>query len=111
MTLSRPNGTVLPAKGSIGTRLAVLKTSTTVLIMRTIADSLGDLLFGQTSNQRKHCMEAATLALAPNKARDLLCALTSNKGPTREPASLNRSGEAKMALVARQGAQQVPRLH
>jgi hypothetical protein len=56
------------------------------------------------------------------KPRDLLCALTSNKGPASELASLNQavrsskktypaySGEAKIAFVWREGAQQVPRL-
>jgi hypothetical protein len=40
-------------------------------------------------HQRHHCMEAQPPTLSSRaKPRDLLCALTSNKGPTSELASL-----------------------
>jgi hypothetical protein len=74
-------------------------------------------------HQRHHCMEAQPPTLSSRaKPRDLLCALTSNKGPTVSSQVLTKrfvrpkqptpacSGDAKMAFVWRQGAQQVPRL-
>jgi hypothetical protein len=43
-------------------------------------------------HQQQHCMEAQTLTLSSRaKPRDLLCALTSNKAPTSELASLNQA--------------------